>query len=174
VLCLAIGIGLNTMMFSVTDGVLVQPLPYQDPDTIVVLHTTQKEQRASRQPVVARAAGLAGARALVQRDRRDPVPQLHRQRRRRSRSLSGAAISHELFPLLGERRSSGAASRPTTIARARAGGPHLRRSLEAPLQRDPSIVGRAIQDQSRRTPVIGRRCRADGSRFPEILVLVRR
>ena len=40
VVCLAIGIGLNTMMFSVTDGVLIQPLPYHDPDRIVVLHTT--------------------------------------------------------------------------------------------------------------------------------------
>src|SRR6185312_6778326 len=43
VTCLAIGIGLNTMMFSVTDGVLVQPLPYQDPDNLVALHTTQKQ-----------------------------------------------------------------------------------------------------------------------------------
>ena len=42
VLCLAIGIGLNTMMFSVTDGVLIQPLPYLAPDRLVVLHTTQK------------------------------------------------------------------------------------------------------------------------------------
>ena len=42
VICLGIGIGLNTMMFSVTDGVLVQPLPYHDPDHIVVLRTTHK------------------------------------------------------------------------------------------------------------------------------------
>src|SRR5260221_846798 len=42
VVCLGIGIGLNTMMFSVTDGVLVQPLPYRDPDHIVVLRTTHK------------------------------------------------------------------------------------------------------------------------------------
>src|SRR3954464_782522 len=42
VTCLGIGIGLNTMMFSVTDGVLVQPLPYKDPDHIVVLRTTHK------------------------------------------------------------------------------------------------------------------------------------
>ena len=50
VTCLAIGIGLNTMMFSVTDGVLIQPLPYQAPDRIVVLHThAEAEQRAVRQ-----------------------------------------------------------------------------------------------------------------------------
>ena len=40
VTCLAIGIGLNTMMFSVTDGVLIQPLPYHDPNNLVVLHTS--------------------------------------------------------------------------------------------------------------------------------------
>src|SRR3954471_21307766 len=48
VTCLGIGIGLNTMMFSVTDGVLVQPLPYKDPDTIVVLRTIQKQKGVRR------------------------------------------------------------------------------------------------------------------------------
>ena len=42
VVCLAIGIGLNTMMFSVTDGVLIEPLPYHQPDRIVVLYLTQQ------------------------------------------------------------------------------------------------------------------------------------
>ena len=40
VTCLAIGIGLNTMIFSVADGVIIQPLPYHDPENLVVLHTT--------------------------------------------------------------------------------------------------------------------------------------
>src|SRR6476646_3526326 len=42
VVCLGIGIGLNTMMFSVTDGVLIQPLPYKDPDRLVALNLTNK------------------------------------------------------------------------------------------------------------------------------------
>ena len=79
VACLAIGIGLNTMMFSVTDGVLVQPLPYHDPDNIVVLYTTQKETSVDRSNLSwldlqdwqrarpARSARIAG----------DSVPQLH-------------------------------------------------------------------------------------------------
>src|SRR5262249_57839571 len=42
VLCLAVGIGLNTMMFSVTDAILIRPLPYASPDGIVQLETTQQ------------------------------------------------------------------------------------------------------------------------------------
>src|SRR4051794_41895937 len=48
VLCLAVGIGLNTMMFTVVDGVLIQPLPYRAPDQIVQLHTTHQKSGIRR------------------------------------------------------------------------------------------------------------------------------
>ena len=48
VVCLGIGIGLNTMMFSVTDGVLIQPLPYHAPERIVILHGTQPQNGINR------------------------------------------------------------------------------------------------------------------------------
>ena len=44
ILCLGFGIGLNTTIFSIVDGVLLQPYPYTDPDRILVLGA--RNQRA--------------------------------------------------------------------------------------------------------------------------------
>jgi putative ABC transport system permease protein len=157
VICLGIGIGLNTMMFSVTDGVLVQPLPYHDPDHVVVLRTTHKptnERRGSLswlelQDWKERArsfSAIAGVqyRSFTVSDGGD------------ADRYAGAAVSHDLFSLLGKSPQIG---RGFNAEDDRKGAePVVLISDDLWKRRynsDPAIVGRAIQVNSRPHTVIG-------------------
>ena len=48
VACLALGIGINTTIFSVVDGVMLQPYPYQDPDGIAIIHGRNQRLHINR------------------------------------------------------------------------------------------------------------------------------
>ena len=46
--CLALGIGVNSTIFSVVDTVAIRPLPFRDPDRLVSLHTTHRANGIDR------------------------------------------------------------------------------------------------------------------------------
>jgi putative ABC transport system permease protein len=157
VVCLAIGIGLNTMMFSVTDGVLIQPLPYRQPDRLVLLFVNQKANGIRRSSLSwlelhdwqerARSFGAIAAlqyRNFTVSDGGD------------ADRYSGAAVSHNLFPTLGVPVALG---RGFTPEDDRPGAePVVLLSDDLWKRRynsDPSIVGRGVQVNARVHTVIG-------------------
>ena len=102
ILCLALGIGVNATLFSVVDGVLVQPLPFPQADRLVVLNELS-ERRGIRE---------AGVSYPTLKDVRERATSLSAVAASRSRVMAlsdlddaervqGAAITSNLFPTLG-------------------------------------------------------------------------
>ena len=141
---LALGIGANTAVFSIVDAVLLQPLPYESPERLVMI-----EENASKRPM----SGVAAEDYLRWNDRSDlfekTVPYI-----RDTVTLTGAGdpdqiialrASGALFPMLGVRPRVGrwllesdddpAAARVAVISDRL-----WRRRFHA----DPTIIGRAI------------------------------
>src|SRR5215208_3043197 len=48
VACLSLGIGVNATIFSVVDGIILQPYPYPNADRLIVLRTLNHELRVNR------------------------------------------------------------------------------------------------------------------------------
>ena len=101
-ICLALGIGVNTMIFSVVEGVLLQPLPFNEPDRIMQLNEANAQSGIRRTAVSylnlrdwrERSRSFMAVAGISQRsfalsDRGD------------AERFDGAAISWELFSLLG-------------------------------------------------------------------------
>ena len=69
--CLALGIGVNSTIFSVVDTVAIRPLPFRDPDGAgVAAHHAPGERDRPWRRVVSRLAGLEGPHARLRRHRR--------------------------------------------------------------------------------------------------------
>src|SRR5262245_55319521 len=102
ILCLGFGIGVNTTIFSILDGVLLKPFPYADPDRLLSVGTVP--EHSDNEPVLS---------YLDLRDWRESATNLASIGGLEGRSLTlidgngeperyvGAAISSDLFPTLG-------------------------------------------------------------------------
>jgi predicted permease len=95
---LAIGIGANTAIFSLVDGILFRPLPYPAPDRLVTVTGTYPRGAFVAMREQARTADL-GAYVADQSLMLTGVGDAVR--------LNGAAVSTELFSILGARPAAG-------------------------------------------------------------------
>jgi putative ABC transport system permease protein len=158
VACLALGIGINTTIFSVVDGVLLQPYPYADAERIVFIHSRNLKARVNR----------GGISYFDARDLREQSSTLEQMAAfgRRSLTISdgtseperydGSTISWNLFKLLGTPPILG---RNFTPEDDRPGAEPVvmlgHEVWQSRYNSDPAVVGRAISINGRPHTVIG-------------------
>ena len=157
ILCLALGIGVNSTIFSLTDAVAIRPLPFTDPDHLFSLNTSNatKAVDAGRvsyldlQDWKERTRSFENLTAMTERsvtltDRNEPE------------NFEAAAVSWDLFPTLGIQPILGRQFRPEED---RPGGPAVV-LLSHPLwmrryASDRAIVGRSIMVNAKAYTVVG-------------------
>ena len=108
VLTLALGIGANTTIFTVVNGVLLKPLPYPDPDRLVMLW--EKNIFDGTLGTVAPANFFdwrAQSRSFSRMAAIDPYPDFILNGASEPQRLAGAAVSSGFFSLFGVRMALG-------------------------------------------------------------------
>lgn len=165
--CLGLGIGVNATLFSVVDGVLIQPFPYRESDRLVVVRMTRP----------ASDAWSAGVSYPDLREWAEASRTLSDEAALTFRSLTlsdngeperyrGAAVTWNLFPMLGVPPALGRDFGP---ADDQPGAPHvvmLSDDLwQVRYQSDPSVIGRRIFVNGVPHEVVG--IMPAGFRFPE-------
>ena len=135
-LTLALGIGANTAVFSVVDGVLLRPLPYAEPERIVAIRANQSlpevdDIRAESRSIVA-VAGVV-RQPLDLTGGAEPL------------QVDAGLVTGDLFDLLGVAPVLG---RPLVAEDDRLGGERVAVLGHGLWQRefgaDPGVLGRAV------------------------------
>ncbi len=154
ILILAVGIGANSAMFSIVSGVLLRPLPFADPDQLVVLAETRADAvgdtRASLATFLAWRDGQSAVAVAAYSETvfnltgGDPIV------------AKGGAVSANFFPFLGESLLHG---RSFTVDEDRPSAPRtliLGHSLwQSRFAGDRNVLGRSIRIENRTYTIVG-------------------
>jgi len=147
VLTLAIGIGANTAIFSLVNGILLRPLPYREPERLVSVTGTYPrgafvEMRGSIQTM--RVAAYAEGHEFNLSGLGEPI------------RLTATLISAELLSVLGARPEFGRTFEPGEDMAGRDNYVILSHAVwEQLFARDPAIVGRLITLDGMSREVLG-------------------
>ncbi len=168
-LCIALGIGVNAMVFSTVDGVLLQPFPFKDPERIVVVRGANKAagirrsnvsyrdlQDLSQQAVAFDAVAGVAFRSLAVGDGAGEPER-----------IAGGLITSNLFSLLGVRPALGRDFLPAEDR------PNVERVVIISddlwlrrYHRDPAVLGRTILVNATPHVIVG--VMPERFKFPEV------
>ncbi len=159
IVALALGIGANTCLFSVVNGLLLRPLPYERPEQLTMIYGTDAKKGtrhgatsypnfkdwASQSSRFSRMAAYTGASGVL--TERDAAPE----------QLEAAAVAGDIFGVLGVRPALGRAVFTEEEAQPNAGTVAI---ISHDLWRrrfggDPQIVGKLITIDRKAAIVVG-------------------
>ncbi len=167
ILTLALGIGANTAIFSIVDAVLLRPLPFAEPDRLVMLWETAKSTGEDQVPVAPADYfdWQAGSRELEAMAAFHPWS-FNLTGANEPERIPGAVATANLFEVLGKRPQLGRGFRPEED---RPGGPAVVLLSHGLWQRrfggDPKIIGRKLTLDDLPYTVVG--VMPAGFQFPE-------
>ena len=102
VITLALGIGANTAMFSVINGVLLRPLPYQEPERLVTIWEESPERDMLQMPVsIANLRDWAEQSQTLDQISAYTFSNLNLTGTGEPVQLAAVRVSANLFPLVG-------------------------------------------------------------------------
>ncbi|OFW26736.1 MAG: hypothetical protein A3H97_00615 [Acidobacteria bacterium RIFCSPLOWO2_02_FULL_65_29] len=172
ILTLALGIGANTAIFSVVNGVLLRPAPFADLDRLVMVWETDGNSGTTREPgsvpdfldyqargkMLDALAGVSASEVNFSATAIDPI------------QIAGLRVSHDMLPMLGVYPLVG---RGFTAEEDTANGPTVALVSESlwrgTFAASPTIVGQSIRLDDRAYQIIG--VVADTSDFGVLQVL---
>jgi predicted permease len=161
VLTLALGIGMNTAIFSVVNGVLLRPLPFRNPDELVRLHHVHPEKEPAGGPFSPQdfqdlQAGAHGFELLAAYLYAPGLSAINLTGGGEPRQVQAAYVSREFFPLLGANAARGRTLRPEENV---PGADRVVVLSDALWRRrfnaDPVLVGRTVTLRGERFTVVG-------------------
>jgi putative ABC transport system permease protein len=158
VLTLALGIGANTAIFSVVDGVLLRPAPFRESDRLMMVWETDRHSGTSHEPSAIpdfldfqdRSGAFRTLTAFM------PTETTLSPDDGRAVRLATLVVSHEFLPMVGVGPLAGRVF--TAEDDAEGGAPVAmigERLWERLFSRDPDIVGRTLRIDDRPVTVIG-------------------
>ncbi len=157
IVCIGLGIGTTTTIFSVVNAILLRPFPFADPDRILSLHTNQLQadikgadfaypayrELVESRGVFSEVAGFT-QRSLTFAGQDEPE------------RVIGLDMSANLFPMLGVKPALGRLLRPEDD---QPGAPRtILISHELWLRRfegDPKVIGTSVLVNNRATTIVG-------------------